>query len=179
LVNWQGKQDVVQINPRRAARYYYLRLMRLQGTPYSLAMGAAIGAAIAVTPTIPFRLLSIVTLTLLLRVSTLAALLVGSLVSNPCTFWIQYYVSWRIGTLLFPGRLDWEQIDTLLNLLQHSSLSQGIVLLGQLGLEALLVLLSGGFVLALPTGILTYGLSMWCILRFQHKKKQKYLLNKV
>jgi uncharacterized protein len=141
-------------------------------------MGAAVGAAIAVTPTIPFRLVSIVTLTLLLRVNTLAALLVGSLVSNPCTIGFQYYLAWHIGTLLFPGSLDWKQIETLLSLLQNSSLGQGMHLLTQLGLEALLVLLSGGFVLALPTGILTYALSRYLLLRFERKRRHKHLLHK-
>ncbi|MCI5119702.1 MAG: DUF2062 domain-containing protein, partial [Candidatus Electrothrix sp. AUS4] len=40
----------VKLNPRRASRYYYLRFIRLQDSPSSLALGLALGASIAVTP---------------------------------------------------------------------------------------------------------------------------------
>ncbi|HHL34074.1 MAG TPA: DUF2062 domain-containing protein, partial [Desulfobulbaceae bacterium] len=40
---------------RRTAKYYLVRLKRLQGSPHSLAMGAAIGAAVAITPTLPLH----------------------------------------------------------------------------------------------------------------------------
>ncbi|MBW2328784.1 MAG: DUF2062 domain-containing protein, partial [Deltaproteobacteria bacterium] len=82
---------------RRLVRYYYLRFIRLQGSPHSLAMGAAVGAAIAVTPTLPLHTVTIIPITLLLRVNTIAALIAGTIVSNPLTFAAQYYVSWKIG----------------------------------------------------------------------------------
>ena len=38
-----------KIQPQRAARYYYLRFIRLQGDPHTLARGVAIGLFIGVT----------------------------------------------------------------------------------------------------------------------------------
>ncbi len=168
----------MKLNPRRAGRYYYLRFLRLQGSPSSLALGSALGASIAVTPTLPLHTICIVGVTLLLRVNTLAALLVGTIVSNPLTFAGQYYLSWKIGSILLPGRLDWEQLHGILVLIRQASFLEGIKVMGQLGFDAMLVLQTGGLVLAIPLGITTYLITMRFFVRLQEKKQQKHLLNK-
>ena len=168
----------MKLNPRRASRYYYLRFIRLQGSPSSLAIGSALGASIAVTPTLPLHTICIVGVTLLLRVNTLAALLAGTIVSNPLTFAGQYYLSWKIGSILLPGRLDWEQLHGILVLVRQSSFLEGIKVMGQLGFDAMLVLQTGGLVLAIPLGIITYLISIRFFARLQERKQQKHLLNK-
>lgn len=168
----------MKLNPRRASRYYYLRFLRLQGSPSSLALGSALGASIAVTPTLPLHTLCIVAVTLLLRVNTIAALMAGAVISNPLTFAGQYYLSWKIGSILLPGRLDWEQLHGILVLIRHSSFLDGIHIMGQLGFDAMLVLQTGGLVLAIPLGIITYLIAIRFFARLQEKKQQKHLLNK-
>lgn len=168
----------VKLHPRRASRYYYLRFLRLQDSPASLAAGSALGASIAITPTLPLHTLCIVGLTLLLRVNTLAALLAGTLISNPLTFAAQYYLSWKIGSILLPGRLDWEQLHGALLRVQQSSLLDGIKIMSQLGFDAMFVLLTGGLVLAIPLGIITYIITFRFFTHLQQKKQQKHLLNK-
>ena len=141
-------------------------------------MGSALGASIAVTPTLPLHTICIVAVTLLLRVNTLAALIAGTIVSNPLTFAAQYYLSWKIGSILLPGRLDWDQLHEVLLLARESSLLEGITITGQLGFDAMLVLQTGGLVLAIPLGIITYLVSIRFFVHLQQKKQQKHLLNK-
>ncbi len=163
--------------PRRAARYYYLRFIRLQGSPYSLAMGAAIGAAIAVTPTLPLHTVCIIPVTLLMRVNTIAALMVGAVISNPLTFAVQYYYSWKIGDMLLPGRLSWERLQQVLALVKEAGFIEGIKILSQLSIDAILVLLVGGFVIAIPLGIAVYFIAIRFFTQLQQKRRQKHVLD--
>ncbi|WP_446011996.1 DUF2062 domain-containing protein [Candidatus Electrothrix sp.] len=172
------KKITVKLNPRRASRYYYLRFIRLQGSPSSLAMGSALGASIAITPTLPLHTICIITVTLLLRVNTLAALLAGTIISNPLTFAAQYYLSWKIGSILLPGRLDWDQLYEVVLLVRQSSLIEGVKIMTQLGFDTMLVLQTGGLVLAIPLGIITYLITFRLFVYLQKKKQQKHLLNK-
>lgn len=50
--------------------------------------------------------------------------------------------------------------------------------MGQLGFDAMLVLQTGGLVLAIPLGIITYLITIRFFTRLQQKKQQKHLLNK-
>lgn len=108
-------------------------------------------------------------MTLLFRVNTLAALLMSALVSNPLTFVPQYYLAWKIGSILLPGRLDWKQLHGVLLLVRHASFFDGIKIMGNLGVDALLVLLTGGLVLAIPVGIITYLITLRLFTRLQEK----------
>jgi len=161
----------------RIARYYYLRFIRLQGTPYSLAMGAALGAAIAVTPTLPLHTITIIPVTLLLRVNTIAAMIAGAVISNPLTFAAQYYLSWKIGDLILPGRLTWERLQEVLSLVKEAGIVEGLKILSHLSVDAILVMMTGGLILAVPLGIATYFISYRFFEHIQEKRQQKHLLN--
>ena len=140
-------------------------------------MGAALGAAIAVTPTMPLHTVIIIPTTLLLRVNTIAALIAGTLVSNPLTFAAQYYLSWKIGDFLLPHRLTLERLQQVLAMVKEAGFIEGIKILSQLSVDALLVMLTGGFILAVPLGIATYFLSYRFFEHIQQKRRQKHLLN--
>jgi len=162
---------------RRTAKYYYLRLKRLQGNPRSLALGAAIGAAIAITPTLPLHTLIIIPTTLILRVNTIAAMLAGMIVSNPLTFVPQYWLAWWLGNFFFPDRLTWTRLKSVLNTIQNEGLIDSLHTLSMLSMDALLVLLSGGLILAVIFGFTTYFVSYNFFYQLQQKRQQKHLLN--
>jgi len=168
----------VNLDLRRTIRYYFIRLKRLQGTPYSLAMGSAIGAAIAITPTLPLHTVLIVCATLALRVNTIAAIIVATLISNPMTFIPQYWLAWWIGNFFFPGRLDWQRLKSVLDLLLHEGMMDSLQTLSHLGMDAALVLLTGGVVLAVPVGCITYVLTYRFFENIQKHRQKKHLLNK-
>jgi len=162
---------------RRTARYYFLRLKRLQGSPYSLAMGLALGSSIAITPTLPLHTVMIVSSTLLLRANTIAALLIATVISNPLTFILQYWLAWRIGDFFFPDRLSWLRLKTVLTTLMDQGIIDSLHTLSKLSMDAMLVLLTGGMILAIPLGLLTYFVSYDFFYKLRQKRQQKHLLN--
>ncbi len=162
---------------RRTAKYYFIRLKRLRGTPRSLALGAAIGAAIAITPTLPLHTIMIIPTTLILRVSTISAMITGTIISNPLTFVPQYWLAWWIGNFIFPDRLGWSRLKTVLHTLLEEGLIDSLHTLSKLSADALLVLSAGGIILAIIFGFSTYFIAFNFFLKIQQKRLQKHLLH--
>lgn len=165
------------MNPKRTSKYYYLKFLRLKGDPHSLALGTAIGIFIGITPTMPLHTILIVLATLATRSSTIAAILASFLVCNPITYVPQYYLSTIVGNALTPYELTWARIKEVLELLlQHPGLSQSMKIIASLGYDAVIVLLVGGVVLALPFAVLSYFLSFRFFVKIREKRRQKHLL---
>ncbi|MDX9840843.1 MAG: DUF2062 domain-containing protein [Desulfobulbus sp.] len=161
----------------RALRYRLYRFKRLQGSVHSLALGAAIGAAIGITPTIPLHSVLILAATLACRSNPIAGILAATVVSNPLTLIPQYWLAWRIGDWFLPGRLCWERLHDTLVLFHTRGLMDSLQILGDMGMDALLVMLAGGLVLALPTGLCTYVLVRRFFTRLRNRRRQAHLLN--
>jgi uncharacterized protein (DUF2062 family) len=167
----------MKIKPRRAARYYYLRFIRLRGRPHVLARGVAIGTFIGITPTIPFHTILALLLALVLRGSKVAALLSTVIVSNPVTLVPQYYLSWQIGNWLTPKKHSWEEVSRLMeSLTDGASYGETFTALGEIGLNSFMILLAGGIVLALPFTIAFYFLSDRLFRSIQKKRLEKKVL---
>ena len=132
------------------------KFKHLQGSPASLARGTAVGVFIGFAPVMPFKSMLILMITVAVRSSTVAALLVCTLICNPLTYLPLYYLAWLIGDLLLPGRVSWELLKAAVGHMREVSLAQAVVLAGQMGLDMGLVLLAGGLALALPLAIASY-----------------------
>ncbi|HNC99779.1 MAG TPA: DUF2062 domain-containing protein, partial [Myxococcota bacterium] len=156
---------------------YLIRFKRLQGSNHSLALGSAIGAAVGATPTLPLHNVLILSLTLPLRANPIAGILAANVVSNPLTFGPQYYLAWKIGDWLLPGRLSWEKISATLTLIKTQGIMDSLGILRTLGWDAIVVMLSGGLVLALPCGLATYVLVFRFFTRMRAKRREKHLLS--
>ena len=63
------------MNLIRTLKYHWLKFRRLQGDPRKVALGAAIGIFIGITPTLPFHTFLILGLAPLFRASVIAAYL--------------------------------------------------------------------------------------------------------
>ena len=149
------------LGPKRLARYYQLRFLRLKGDPRYLARGVALGTFIGITPTIPLHTVLALLLSFIFRGGRIAALLATVAVSNPLTFFLQYYLSWRIGDLIHPGTLSWEKAKALMATLKsHESLTASLNAMLGLGLDAATVLVTGGVLLALPFAVAAYFASL-------------------
>ncbi len=151
--------------PFRLVRYYYLKFLRLQGDPKSIARGVAIGIFIGITPTIPLHTVLILAFCLLFRASKVAGILSSIIVSNPLTFFIQYYLSWLVGTALFPGLLSWQRLQEVMQVLSSGGSGFGafkssLSAISSLGFDAITVLVVGGSLLALPFTALSYYYSL-------------------
>lgn len=165
------------MTPKRTFRYYCLKFIRLKGDPKSLARGTAIGTFIGITPTIPFHTAAVLCVTFITRTSTIAGFLATLVVCNPLTYIPQYYFSTIIGNILTPYNFNWERIKSVLEiLLSKPGFSESMRILGELGSEAVIVLLVGGSVLALPFSIASYFLSLRLFIKVRDKRTSKHYL---
>jgi len=162
---------------KRTARFFFLRFKRLQGSPHSLALGSAIGSAVGATPTLPLHNVLILALTLPLRANPIAGILAANVVSNPLTFGPQYFLAWKIGDFFLPGRLGWDKIQHTLALMKSQGIMDSLGTLKTLGWDTVLVMLTGGMVLAIPSGILTYLFVHRFYTKIRAKRRQRHLLN--
>ncbi len=168
---------MMKFEVRRTIKYFSLKFIRLKGDPHFLAMGVAVGLFIGTTPTIPFHTIAALAMAILLRGSKIAALLASMAISNPLTFFFQYYFSWKIGNWLYPANLRWEQIEALLKTITTDvGLSVSLAALGKLGMAALATLVLGGCLLALPIAAVGYLLSYRFFAAIQKKRREKHIL---
>ena len=165
------------MNIVRTGKYYFLKLLRLRGTPHSIAMGAAIGVFIGLTPTIPFHTITILAITLVTRTSVIAALITSVIVCNPLTYIAIYYFSLLLGNLVTPFTLNWDKLKGVLDVvLSDGSLETRVKPLLSVGYEATVVMMVGGTVLALPFAILTYYAFLFLVVSYRNKRRQKQVL---
>ncbi|HBI14546.1 MAG TPA: DUF2062 domain-containing protein [Desulfobulbaceae bacterium] len=161
----------------RTVKFYAMKFKRLRGDPRSLALGTAIGVFIGISPTIPLHTVGIIGVTLLLRVSTIAALISATVVSNPLTMGPLYYLCWLVGDLILPGRLTWDRILVVLDTLKSSGFIDSLKSVSQLGANAIMVLLSGWLILGLPLAVASYFLSLRFFIAVREKRRRKHLLD--
>jgi uncharacterized protein (DUF2062 family) len=168
----------MKIEPHRTIRYLYLRFIRLRGEPSVLARGVAIGTFIGITPTIPFHTVLTLLFAFIFRGSKIAALLAAVIVSNPVTFFPQYYASWQIGNWLTAGKHSWAEVSALIeSIVKGNNYSDTLAALGHIGIKSLMVLLGGGIILALPFTLAFYFLSYRVFCSIQKKRLEKKKLN--
>ena len=148
---------------RRVLRYHWLKFLRLQEDPRKLAWGMALGVFIGITPTIPFHLVTALSLAAFLRISPVTAF-IGIQIGNPLTIVPIYIASYKVGQfLLYRGRP--------LVFPETFSFKAWIDVLWQGGVA----LQVGGVVLAIPPAILSYFLTLWIVQRYRRRKAAKAL----
>lgn len=160
---------------KRALRYYYIKFIRLKGDPDVLARGVAIGIFIGITPTIPLHTGLVLFFALALRASKIAALLASMMVSNPFTFFLQYYLAWRIGNWLTPHDLSWARISQVMSVLtSEATFREALNSVMSLGIETITVMVLGGCLLALPLSVVGYfaSLHFFTVLREKRAKRK-------
>ena len=167
----------MKLGPHRTARYYYLKFVRLQGEPSMLARGVGIGLFIGVTPTIPLHTVLILLIAFLTRSSKVAGLLTSVVISNPLTIPPLYLLSWRLGAWLTRTRISWLRIKEVMEMaLSDAGFGERVAAVFHLGREALLTLMLGGFLIALPVGLAGYFLSYRFFATIQKKRREKQIL---
>ena len=160
---------------KRAARYYWLKLVRLQGSPFILARGIGIGAFIGFTPTIPFHTSLTIFLCTLFRGNIVAGIIANWIVSNPVTIPLEYYLAWKIGRIVTSLDISWEQVSLMLNQLESANFLLAAKLLFLKFSKILYCLLAGGFLLAIPVGIVFYFLSLYLYVLRQKRRQQRFM----
>jgi uncharacterized protein (DUF2062 family) len=161
----------------RLFRYYILRIKRLRGDPGYLARGIGFGIFMGVLPLVPIQTMLLIPLSVAFRVSTIAAIVAATIVSNPLTFLPQYYITWRTGDLLLPGRISWPHLQQALVTIENEGLLDGMISFSHLGLKAIMVILTGGAIIGVPMGLISYFISLYFFRAVQKKRAEKHKLN--
>lgn len=161
--------------PQRLLRYHWLRLLRVKGDPYALARGVFIGTFVGVTPTIPFHTAAILLLAPLIRGNLISAFLANWIVSNPVSIPIEYYLSWKIGSLLVTSNASWVHVKGAMAALLHSGIFGGLEVWSSLGRDIVLPLLAGGVVVALPVAVASYFLFLYAYFMRQRRRMKALL----
>jgi len=113
-----------RVSWRRSGLYYLKRILRLSGSPYAIAMGSAVGAAVAFTPFIGLHLILTFAIAWVVRGNMIAGAIGGTVFGNPLTYPFIWASTYQLGRLLLnqearpaPARLEhdllhksWDQL---------------------------------------------------------------------
>ena len=150
----------------RPARYFAKRVMRLGSSPYSVAVGVAVGVAAAWTPVLGFHILLALFLSYFVGGNLVAAAL-GTAFANPLTLPFIWASSWEAGNwLLGNDAAAADHSVNLTKLFEHLDLSQ-------LWGPVLKPMLLGCLPLAAATGVLFYILTFIAVRGFQLRRRER------
>lgn len=164
MTNEQGdttkeRRDRWWTSPRMVLR----RILLLEDSHHSIALGTTIGMFMSMTPTVGFQMILIVLLAAatgrFFRFNRVAALL-ATYVSNPVTVVPIYYIDYRVGAIFFSGRVTWQ---TFVDVLGVNSELTSWEKIRWLCVEVGAPLIVGSIVVATIVGLATYPLTRWMV----------------
>lgn len=151
---------------KRAARYWYLRVIRQQASARSIALGLAVGVFVGALPIIPLQTVTLIPLAFIFRVNFFSAWL-ATCYSNVATMVPFYTLLFIIGKACLPvGDISFD--PSKLEMMQ----------LIETGWDVFLVMLAGGLIFGLPASFLTYFSSLKAIRRYRRIQVERRLNRK-
>ena len=93
-------------------------VLALDDSPHAIALGAAIGIFVGLTPSVGIQTIVIVALVFLSRrffYFNVTAAILSTYISNPLTMVPLYYFWYRLGTWFVPGNATVDQFEAILN----------------------------------------------------------------
>ncbi|NER00307.1 MAG: DUF2062 domain-containing protein [Cyanothece sp. SIO2G6] len=170
--NATPKRVLPQNGWKRRLRYFYLRFVRLRGSPEAIATGVATGVFAGWFPLFGLQTIIGIALATIFKGNKLMAA-AGTWVSNPLTYIPIYYFNFRVGQQLLAGvgmqteLPDWTVVQAIVVESGWAAFSQ-LMALGGIVSAALFL---GCCVVGLVSAIAAYFLTLW-LLRFQRQKVQ-------
>ena len=158
---------------RRLFSYLFQRIIRLPGTPASIAIGFASGVAASFTPFLGFHFIIGGALAMLFRGNVLASA-IGTFFGNPWTFILIWLADYEIGvsvihTLGYGADLRVLSIEelgvTMGHVMQFMSFS-GAITWDDLAVDfeqVFMPMLIGGVVLGLAAWVVSFLLTIWAV----------------
>ncbi|MBU1001343.1 MAG: DUF2062 domain-containing protein [Proteobacteria bacterium] len=158
---------------KRWARYRYLRVMRMNATPHSIAMGMAIGVFVGFLPIVPLQSSLTVVLCLPLR-GNLVVGFMGTWISNPFNWVPFYYFLYFVGKAMVPWDVPEVEIEQFKLMLQTLDVRQ-FTSFGKDLLECFKVMLIAGVAMGGPVSIPTYILTRKLVVRYRKRRALRLL----
>jgi uncharacterized protein (DUF2062 family) len=145
----------------RQLRYYYLRLIRLKGSPRELALGMALGIFAGLLPIIPFQIALAVALALLFRSSKITAA-IGTWISNPLNWYFLYYYTYKVGAFVLGVSGKQAFFSKLMASIRHAEGPLAIAAqIFQAGTTVVASFVTGGIVLGIAFAVPAYFVSFY------------------
>jgi uncharacterized protein (DUF2062 family) len=145
----------------RSWRYFYLRFLRLGGTPRYISRGLAFGVFAGCFPLFGLQTLIGVLLAVKFRGHKLAAV-AGTWISNPLTYVPIFAFNYKVGEFLLGFGIKKTQVSFPDNWQSWSELKES-------GFVFLVTLFSGCFVVGLVVAMVAYIMSMRFLSRWQRR----------
>lgn len=157
-------------------KFQYLKVMRTAATPYSIAMGMAVGIFIGFLPIIPLQTICTIVLCLLLRGNAVVGF-IGTLISNPLNWVPFYYCLYIVGKAIVP----WNPPD--MNLEQFGALISDLdvrqfMTLGKELLAAFKIMLIAGLALGSVGSVVAFFATHKAVRVFRKNRAMKILKNR-
>ena len=157
----------------RWLRYQYLRIVRMNATPYSIAMGMAVGIFAGFLPIVPLQTTLTVVLCLPLRGNPVVGFM-GTWISNPFNWVPFYYFLYVAGRAMVPWDVPDMQVEQFKVLLQTLDVRQ-FATFGKDLLECFKVMMIAGVAMGIPSAVATYFLTRKAVVRYRRRRELRLL----
>ena len=147
---------------KRSWRYFYLRFLRLRGTPRYISRGLAFGVFAGCFPLFGLQTIIGVLLAIILRGHKLTAA-AGTWVSNPLTYVPIFAFNYKVGEFILGFSIGKTQVTLPDNWESWTELKES-------GLVFLVTLFSGCLVVGSIAAILTYMVSVRFLSRWRRRR---------
>lgn len=151
---------------RALARLMWLKLVRQAGRPHYVALGAALGIAVAFFPILGTHTILLIILCGLLGGSFVASMVSSSILSNPWVIGPVWAVSFHLGRKILGMGPGGEHAIEHLNRMSWGGIIERLDMVAS---HVLLPTIVGGAVIGGPLAVAVYGLVYWRLRRRRGK----------
>ncbi len=147
---------------KRFGRFLYFKVIRIPATPEVIARGLSVGVFAGLLPILPVQTIAAVCLAIIFSGSKIAAA-AGTWVSNPLNYVPLYFSYYYVGVRLLPYNPSYTEGRDGSQILEMYSTN----------FEFFAVMMTGGFVIALPSALISYFVFVRMIRLYQNKRKER------
>jgi uncharacterized protein (DUF2062 family) len=152
----------------RTLRYFHYRLLRLRGSPETIARGLAVGVFAGWFPWFGLQTLVAIALALVVRGNKVVAA-AATWISNPFTYVPIFAFNYQVGRWLLGANDEPFEMAALSNL-------EGIK---ELGGDIVLTLFFGSLVIGSISASIAYIVGHWLIIRARQQRRRRYTRRKL
>ena len=163
-LSWKGRLREIILPRKGFSRLYsYMaqRVLRMPGTPYSLAAGFACGVAVSFTPLIGFHLVLAAVLAYLMRANIIASW-AGTIIGNPWTFPFIFILLFKVGSYL----------TEMFGLQNWFFAGEAVTGFGQFT-HHFFPMVIGGMVMGVISWGVSFGLAYWAVVSWRRHRARR------
>lgn len=157
----------------RAYKYLLKRLFRLKGDIHSVALGAAFGLSIAITPLFGLQLILTVVFDFIFQANLTASMLF-TIVGNPLTFPFIWFADYKLGNIFLSNdTIDSASFSNIIIEIKNAFSNSNWEVMGNYITSILYPMLLGGIIIAILSGIITYKFVFKSLTEYKEMKLKK------